>query len=170
MDEVARSAQVSRQGLYLHFATKEDLFREVVRDHFERSRERAQAALADESRPIEDRLLDAFDAWLGPAVGQKDSCRAELIETAQSLFWAMIEHQINSFIATVGAAVEASPPLVQLAGDLGMAPRDVALTLDATAHGFKLLCDTREEFRERMTRAIRLVVRPSDGQPPAASR
>jgi AcrR family transcriptional regulator len=31
MDEVARSAQLSRQGLYLHFATKEELFQAAVR-------------------------------------------------------------------------------------------------------------------------------------------
>ena len=37
MDEIARTAQVSRQGLYLHFATKEELFRVAVRNALERS-------------------------------------------------------------------------------------------------------------------------------------
>ncbi|MEJ1972949.1 MAG: helix-turn-helix domain-containing protein [Lacunisphaera sp.] len=35
MDEVARAAQISRQGLYLHFANKEELFRATVQQAVE---------------------------------------------------------------------------------------------------------------------------------------
>ena len=55
MDEVARAAQVSRQGLYLHFATKEELFRATVQHTLESSLAAATAALGDTSLRLEAR-------------------------------------------------------------------------------------------------------------------
>ena len=49
MDEVARAAQVSRQGLYLHFANKEDLFRAAVKHALESSLQAASRRLRDTS-------------------------------------------------------------------------------------------------------------------------
>src|ERR1700730_779379 len=65
MDEVARSADISRQGLYLYFASKEALFRAAVRQELD-------AAIADASRCLDeanvglgDRGGAALDAWMG---------------------------------------------------------------------------------------------------------
>ena len=52
MEEVARASHLSRQGLYLHFATKEQLFHAAVRHALETGLEAAVAQLKDESLPL----------------------------------------------------------------------------------------------------------------------
>src|SRR5271170_5728594 len=65
MDDLARAAGISRQGLYLHFATKEALFKEGVLRLVTASRDAGRAALAREDLSIEERLLGAFEAVHG---------------------------------------------------------------------------------------------------------
>src|SRR5688572_30518618 len=65
MEEVARAAQVSRQALYLHFATKEELFAAAVQHYLALGLEAAVQPLRDASLALEAQLLAAFDAWFG---------------------------------------------------------------------------------------------------------
>src|SRR5688572_25054847 len=65
MDDVARAADISRQGLYLHFPTKEDLFRAATRHALEGALRAAGDVLAERARPLEARLVGAFDQWVG---------------------------------------------------------------------------------------------------------
>lgn len=62
MDDLARAAGLSRQGLYLHFRTKEALFDAVVEHLAGSVRETALTALADGGRTVADRLADALAA------------------------------------------------------------------------------------------------------------
>src|SRR6202521_2837764 len=61
MEEVARAADISRQGLYLHFPTKEELFRAGVRHALETGLEAASARLRESGASLEDKLVGAFD-------------------------------------------------------------------------------------------------------------
>ena len=49
MDEVARAAHISRQGLYLHFSSKEELFRATVKHLLSSGLEAACVSLHDGS-------------------------------------------------------------------------------------------------------------------------
>src|SRR5262249_36133213 len=69
MDDVARAVGISRQALYLHFQTKEALFRAMVAHTLEAMHARASAALAREDLELEERVLGAFEALHGKAVG-----------------------------------------------------------------------------------------------------
>src|ERR1700744_6465968 len=64
MDEVARAAGVSRQGLYLQFANKEELFRRALEPTLDRKMEAVGGALASDL-PLERRLSVAFEASAG---------------------------------------------------------------------------------------------------------
>src|SRR5258708_30032353 len=69
MDEVAGSADISRQGLYLYFASKEALFRAAVRHELDTALSEASRCLDDEDVGLEDRVVAALDAWMGRFVG-----------------------------------------------------------------------------------------------------
>src|SRR5580698_9923427 len=69
MDEVARAAGVSRQGLYLQFSDKEELFRKAVRFKLTRQLSCAVAALGNPSADLQARLIAACDEWAGRYVG-----------------------------------------------------------------------------------------------------
>ena len=62
MDEIARSADISRQGLYLHFANKEALFRAAVRHELDTALEDAVRHLDAEGVGLERRVVAALDA------------------------------------------------------------------------------------------------------------
>src|SRR5271170_6275172 len=65
MDEVARAAGVSRQGLYLQFANKEELFRKALEHSLSTQLSAANAALSRREDCLEKRLIAACDAWSG---------------------------------------------------------------------------------------------------------
>src|SRR3954467_10277013 len=69
MDEIARAADISRQGLYLHFANKEALFRAAVRQELDIAVGDVSRALSAKGVGLEQRLVAAMDAWLGRYVG-----------------------------------------------------------------------------------------------------
>src|SRR3954447_16324517 len=69
MDEVARAADISRQGLYLYFASKEALFRAAVRQELDTALAEASHCLDEENVAFDDRVVAALDAWMGRFVG-----------------------------------------------------------------------------------------------------
>ena len=69
MDEIARSADISRQGLYLHFASKDALFRAAVRQELDTALGEVSRCLSEEGVGLERRVVAALDAWLGRYVG-----------------------------------------------------------------------------------------------------
>ena len=68
MDDVARAAGLTRQGLYFHYHGKDELLRRSVEHALDRGREAVERALA-EGGPPEERLWAVLDAWFGGYVG-----------------------------------------------------------------------------------------------------
>ncbi|MFP2904117.1 TetR/AcrR family transcriptional regulator [Pyxidicoccus sp. 3LFB2] len=159
MDEVARAAQVSRQALYLHFATKEELFRATVEHLLESARLEATAALSDGSLPLEPRLVRAFDACVGKYVGMMGAGAADLVEVGSALAGPMIARHEEQLAEAVAKALRASG-LMAAYKPSGLTARQLADTLYATARGLKYSCPSRDAFVERMTVAVRAMCVP----------
>src|ERR1700761_9430792 len=69
MEDIAQAAQISRQGIYLHFKNKEDIFKASIRRAIDTNLALASAALNDKDSPLEEKLLQALDGWFGRYVG-----------------------------------------------------------------------------------------------------
>lgn len=158
MDEVARAAGVSRQGLYLHFPTKEVLFRASVQHLLDGALAEATARLADGELPLEKRLVGAFDAWTGRFVGAFGGNAADLTAAASELVGPMLAEREGLFVEAVAKALRLSS-LVAAYKPAGLNARQLADTLYATARGLKY-CATREAFVEGMTVAVRAMCLP----------
>jgi AcrR family transcriptional regulator len=159
MDEVARAAQVSRQALYLHFENKEQLFRATVKHLLEGSLGEASACLRDGGRPIEDRLVGAFDQWVGRYVGMFGAGAADLAEATGALVGPMMKQYEGLFLEAVARALGAAGLSAAYKG-AGVTGRQLAETLSATARGLKHSSATREEFGRGMTIAVRALCAP----------
>jgi len=160
MDEVARLAQISRQGLYLHFANKEHLFRASVCHWLDQALAAATACLSDSTQSLEDRLLGAFDQWLGCAVGLRGGDLDELIATTHSLLGSVIDERTDQFQARLEQTFAASPELLSGYERRGITAHDLARNLSAAAIGYKHSSRTRDEFRADMSKAIAIVCLP----------
>ena len=92
MDEVARAAGVSRQGLYLQFADKEELFRKAVEFRLNHQLSAAIIALSNQRADLEGRLIAACDEWAGRFVGMLGADAADLMCASTTLAGATLSH------------------------------------------------------------------------------
>jgi TetR/AcrR family transcriptional regulator, regulator of autoinduction and epiphytic fitness len=157
MDEVARSADISRQGLYLYFASKEELFRAAVRHELDTALTDASRSLDQEDAALEDRVVAALDAWMGRFVGS----------TLASDIGNMLENsemQLGDMAAEFSAAFEArlSSAIAQATTEndrrqLGVTPGEITGMLHAVGKGWRFQVASRSEFVANVTVAVRLV-------------
>jgi AcrR family transcriptional regulator len=159
MDEVARAAGVSRQGLYLQFANKEELFRKAVEHTLSNQLGAAVAALTRREESLEARLIAACDAWSGRFVGSLGSDAADLMCASTSLAGTTLANYETQFESALTSAI-AESPLKAFCTTAGLHPADLARTLHATARGLKQSSAAREEFVKGMTVAARMFCAP----------
>jgi AcrR family transcriptional regulator len=159
MDDVARAAGVSRQGLYLSFANKEELFRRAVAHSLRNQLAAAISALSRAEDDLEIRLIAACVAWSGRFVGSLGADAADLMCASTSLAGATLGEYEWQFEEALASAINASRLAgVCAAADLDIA--DLARALHATARGLKQSCKSRETFLKGMTAAVRMICRP----------
>ena len=151
MDEVARAACLSRQGLYFHFSTKEELFREVVRHLAGAVLESLTTALARRDLGLEERLHAAFMAMHVCTFGGHDSAHVqELFGSAAELCPKIVHDLEESIIAALAREMSGAPRAA-------LPARAMAEHIYATAYGFKLRGLSRQEYSTCMKKAVRIV-------------
>jgi AcrR family transcriptional regulator len=159
MEEVARAAQVSRQGLYLSFSSKEDLFRAAVKTFLEGGLQAVTTALRDPDAPLESRLVAAFDQWIGRFVGMMGAGASDLVEAAHTLIGPMVEEHEALFVDAIVKAISAGG-LAAAYKPAGLTARQLGETLAATGRGLKYGSETREAFSRSMAVAVRALCAP----------
>jgi TetR/AcrR family transcriptional regulator of autoinduction and epiphytic fitness len=159
MDEVARAAGVSRQGLYLHFSTKEELFSAAVEHTLRSSLEAVARRLGDASLSLERKLALAFDEWVGRFVGMMGAGASDLVEASKVLVGPMVAEFDALFVDAVAKTIRASGLMTAYKAS-GLTARQLADTLYATARGLKYASATREAFVEGMSIAVRALCAP----------
>jgi AcrR family transcriptional regulator len=162
MDEVARSADISRQGLYLYFASKEALFRAAVRQELDTALGDASRCLDEEGAALDRRVVAALDAWLGRYVGSMlASDISGLLQNPAVQIGDMVDAAVAAFDARLANAVAAATAEADRRR-LGVTPEEIAAALHTVGQGAKYLSsargESRAEFVARVTPAVRLVL------------
>lgn len=148
MDELARAAGISRQGLYLRFPNKKALFIAMV-DHL---CAKVEGELDQSFSASPPDLVGAFDAYLGAFVAQGASHATadEMVEAASRFRGERLQALDAQFHARV---VDALAPFQRP----DMPAADLAAILCAASHGFKHSSESRAAYRAAMTKAVALV-------------
>ena len=173
MDEVARSADISRQGLYLYFASKEALFRAAVHQELDTALGDASRCLDEEGAALDQRVVAALDAWLGRYVGSMlASDIAGLLQNPAVQIGDMVDAASAAFDARLAAAIAAATAEKDRRR-LGVTPEEIAAALHTVGQGAKYLSssrgESRAEFVTRVTPAVRLVLAGLDATTEKAS-
>jgi len=159
MDAVARAAGLSRQGVYLHYETKESLFRAAVGHLAATARESARAALADARRSPEDRLVGAFEA-LHASLANSEHID-ELLATAAQIVGDTIAQLEDGIVDDLARALK-SLGIAAAWKPAGIPAKALADHLYAASQGFKRRGLPRTAYLERMRTAVRIVLRGVD--------
>lgn len=167
MDDLARAAGISRQGLYLHFASKDELFREAATWLSQQSLDALRTALAREALPIEERLVGAFAALHAQSDGSQMSLEhmSEIVETARQLIGPVLEAFDQTVLEELTRAIQAECAAIPWHG-AGLTAQSLAQHLLASSHGLKHQARTAAEYQA----GIRLAVHLTCGSQSAASR
>jgi AcrR family transcriptional regulator len=163
MDDVARAAGVSRQGLYLSFANKEELFRRALEHSLSSQLSCAIAELSRAENDLETRLVLACKEWSGRFVGFLGADAADLMCASTSLAGATLAEYEWQFEDAMAHAISATPVADRCAA-AGLNIADFARALHATARGLKQACKTQEDFVKVMTAAVRMACMPMNQQ------
>lgn len=159
MDEVARAARASRQGLYLHFPAKEELFRATVEYALSAQFAAARVALEDDGRTLETRLTTACNEWSGRYVGVGNQGAADLIEASTLLTGTLLVEFDQQFEQNLALAI-ASSPAGAFYGRAGLSSLAVAKNLHATTRGLKHSCESHDAFLEGLRVAVLILIAP----------
>ena len=161
MDEIARAADISRQGLYLHFANKDALFRAAVQQELDSALVDVARCLDEEGVALESRVVAALDAWLGRYVGSMlASDIGDLLQNPAMQLGDLVDPAIATCRARFAAAIAAAMSDSDRRR-LRVTPEEIAGALLTVAQGAKYLSnalvESREEFVARLTAAVRVV-------------
>ncbi len=156
MDDVARTADISRQGLYFLFGGKEELFREAVTKMMADGLASVDAALARDASIVE-RLTEALRAWYGHTAGAAAETADELLDRSVDLLGDLMQRYSDLVLGRLEAAIAASS-LAQTLARQGLTPMDAAWTLHYAASGLKQARLGRADFAARAAAAVKLLV------------
>lgn len=140
MDGIARRAGVSRATLYLHWASKEELFRDVIETLHASALEAMESAVADSSGPLAERwgrmLAARFSRFVH--LTQDSPVAAELYDAHARLCADIADTYEQRTRALLTGAVDDAIA----SGDLDLGPAgasvaDVVAVLEQLAHGGK---------------------------------
>jgi AcrR family transcriptional regulator len=156
MDDLARAAGLSRQGLYLHFATKEALFQEGLLRIIAATRAAGRAALARTELPVEERALEMFVAIHGQLIGRLGEHLSELMLTAKQLVGSAVDELEQEQVADLARLLR-SEGVAAAWKDGGLSAKDLAEHLMAASAGIKHHVSEPGDYRARMRIAVQLV-------------
>lgn len=161
MEEIARSADISRQGLYLRFASKDALFRAAVRHELDTALGEVSRCLDEEGVGLERRVVAALDAWLGRYVGSMLTPDiGSLLQNPAMRLGDVVNPAVGSFDDRLAAAIAAAMSANDVKR-LGVTPEEIAAALLTVAQGAKYLsnalAESREEFVGRLTAAVHVL-------------
>lgn len=150
MEEVARAVGVTRPTLYAWFDSKEELFRAATEQALIRDLNACEQTMADRSRRLPTRVLNAFDRWAGQYVGPLAHELRSVIESTPELLSPVASAAPARFQELVTRAI------TETAGR--ERAREVAQTLISASIGIKHQVDTRQAYRRRMAIAVDLLL------------
>ena len=157
MEDIAKAASISRQGIYLHFKDKDAIFRASILKTLDDGLQAANRILDDDRLALEEKLLKALDEWFGRHVGLLDHEASDLSEQCERVLGDAVGKSRSAFREKLEKVILARPARKTKGADKRAAT--IADMLCTCGGHWKHSISSRQEFVEKMRDAIRLCCR-----------
>ncbi|MFD5271753.1 TetR/AcrR family transcriptional regulator [Streptomyces sp. NPDC058335] len=159
MQDIARAAGMSRAALYLHFPSKEDLFRAGSRRAHAQALVEVDTALAEQGDVL-SRVDAAMAAYFGGLLAQISSSvhGGEVLDASLDVAGDVVREAHAALVARLASALEAAAAAGEVQFSTSDATaEDIALLLLAVADGLKKTTTDPRLRQERKALFLRLV-------------
>ncbi|NUW32632.1 TetR/AcrR family transcriptional regulator [Nonomuraea sp. SMC257] len=164
MDLIARAARMSRPAVYLHFSSKDDVFRAVAQ-RFAGGIVAAAEKARRSTRPITDRLYDVLAVKVEFFVGTVEAeYRAELFAEAEVLVEDVMVAFEADYLSVVEAVLDDAAEELDLLG-VDLPAGDVAAVLVDAVAGIARQKADPAVLRLRLRQLVELAVRGLTSKP-----
>ena len=153
VDDLAAAAGISKQGLYLHFSSKEEVFLAALQRYMDDCLSRVQQELTKPGSSLLDRLVSAMDAWFGRHMATFTPESFDLIEASKALAGDRLEEYQSALQAKLTKALADSVEFKKAKNVC--TPKEVTEVLLRCGHTWKHACMSRAEFMKEIRLCIR---------------
>jgi AcrR family transcriptional regulator len=157
IEDIAKAAGISRQGIYLHFKNKDEIFSASIQKALHDGLQAANRILDDDGLTLEKKLLNALDEWFGRHVGLLDPEASDLAAQCERVLGDVVGKSRSSFQKKLQKAILARSTRKTKGADKRAAT--IADMLCASGMTWKHSFSSRQEFLKKMSDAIHLCCR-----------
>ena len=154
IEDIAKAAGISRQGIYLHFKNKDEIFGASIQKTLDDGLQAANKVFDDDRLTLEEKLLKALDEWFGRHVGLFHLEASDLAAQCERVLGDTVEKSNSSFRKKLEKVILASS--AKKTRGTNKRAATVANMLCACGLTWKHSFSSRQEFLEKMSDAIRL--------------
>jgi AcrR family transcriptional regulator len=157
IEDIAKAAGISRQGIYLQFKNKDEIFSASIQKALDDRLQAANKIFDDDRLPLEEKLFKALDEWFGLHVGLFHPEASELAAQCERVLGDAIGKSNSSFQKKLETVILRSSAKKTKGADKRAAT--IADMLCACGLTWKHSFSSRQEFLEKMRDAIHLCCR-----------
>ena len=161
IEDIAKAAGISRQGIYFHFKNKDELFRASVQKSLDTGLRAANEILDDDRLTLEEKLLQALDKRFGRYAGLFHPDAADIETQCERILGDAVGKYRSAFQRKLETAILASSAKKTKAA--GKRASTIANMLCACGLTWKHSLSSQQEFLEKMRDAIQLCCRDLAG-------
>jgi AcrR family transcriptional regulator len=158
IEDIAKAAGISRQGIYFHFKDKDEIFSASIQKALDDGLQAAIEILDDDRLTLEEKLLNALDEWFGRHVGLLDPEASDLVAQCERVIGDAVGKGRSAFQRKLEKVILASSAKKTTKGATKRAGI-IADMLCACGLTWKHSISSRREFLEKMRGAIHLCCR-----------
>ena len=109
VEHLAEAAKISKQGLYLYFSSKQEVFLAAIQRYLDEGLVLVQAELDQPGRPLLERLTGAMDAWFGRHLITFSKDSLDVIEAGKAIGGKEVSQYKKTFQTKLAKAISESP-------------------------------------------------------------